>query len=251
MTNLPASFLARPIAHRGLHCAADGRAENSPAALNAAIAADYGIEIDVQLSSDATAMVFHDYHLGRLTSQTGAIALHSAQALSEIILTGGQETIPSLKQTLALVAGRVPLLIEIKDQDGNMGSDVGPLEEAVAAALKSYDGDVAVMSFNPNAVAAFAALSPEIPIGLVTDQFVATDWPTLSASTREHLSKISDFDRVGACFISHNQAQLDDQVVTDLKAHGVPILCWTVQSRADAVKAQTIADNITFDGYLA
>ena len=251
MTNLPASFLARPIAHRGLHCAADGRAENSPAALNAAIAADYGIEIDVQLSSDATAMVFHDYHLGRLTSQTGALSLHSAQTLSEIILPGGQETIPSLKQTLALVAGRVPLLIEIKDQDGNMGGDVGPLEEAVAAALKSYDGDVAVMSFNPNAIAVFAALSPETPVGLVTDQFMATDWPTLSSNTREYLSKVSDFDRVGACFISHNHAQLDDQVVTDLKAQGVPILCWTVQSRADEVKAQIIADNITFDGYLA
>jgi glycerophosphoryl diester phosphodiesterase len=251
MTNLPASFLARPIAHRGLHCAADGRAENSPAALNAAIAADYGIEIDVQLSSDATAMVFHDYHLGRLTSQTGALALHSAQALSEIILTGGQETIPSLEQTLALVAGRVPLLIEIKDQDGNMGGDVGPLEEAVAATLKSYNGDVAVMSFNPNAIAVFAALSPETPVGLVTDQFMATDWPTLSSNTREYLSKVSDFDMVGACFISHNHAQLDDQVVTDLKTQGVPILCWTVQSRADAVKAQTIADNITFDGYLA
>ena len=191
----------------------------------------------MQLSRDATAIVFHDYHLGRLTSETGALARHSARALSEIILTGGQDTIPSLKQTLALVAGRVPLLIEIKDQDGNMGCNVGPLEEAVAAALESYDGDVAVMSFNPNAVAAFATLSPEITVGLVTDRFAATDWPTLSPSTREQLRNISDFDRIGACFVSHNQAQLDDQIITRLKAQGVPILCWSVQSQADAVKA--------------
>jgi glycerophosphoryl diester phosphodiesterase len=251
MTNLPNSFIARPIAHRGLHDAKNGRAENSPTALNAAISAGYGIEIDVQLSSDATAIVFHDYHLGRLTSETGALARHSARALSEIILTGGQDTIPSLKQTLALVAGRVPLLIEIKDQDGNMGCNVGPLEEAVAAALESYDGDVAVMSFNPNAVAAFATLSPEIPVGLATDRFEATDWPSLSPSTREQLRNISDFDWVGACFISHNKAQLDDQIITSLKAQGVPILCWVVQSQADEVKARTIADNITFDGYLA
>ena len=113
----------------------------------------------MQLSRDATAIVFHDYHLGRLTSETCALARHSAWALSEVVLTGGQDTIPSLKQTLALVAGRVPLLIEIKDQDGNMGCNVGPLEEAVAAALESYDGDVAVMSFNPNAVAPLPRLA--------------------------------------------------------------------------------------------
>ena len=85
----------------------------------------------------------------------------------------------------------------------------------------------------------------------VTDRFAATDWPSLSPSIREQPRNISDFDRVGACFISHNQAQLDDQIITRLKARGVPILCWTVQSQADAVKAQTMADNITFGGYLA
>lgn len=251
MTALPTSFLARPIAHRGLHDAADGRAENSLAALSAAIAAGYGIEIDVQLSSDGEAMVFHDCHLNRLTAETGAVALHSAQALSKIILSGGQDTIPSLEQTLSLIAGRVPLLIEIKDQDGNMGSNVGALEAIVAKRLKPYQGDVAVMSFNPNAMEAFSTLQPKIPVGLVTDRFAIADWPDLSASIRDHLSKISDFERIGACFISHNHTQLGDPIVAKLKAQGVPILCWTVQSQADEAKTRTIANNITFDSYLA
>ena len=250
MTALPISLLARPIAHRGLHDAADGRVENSPAAFNAAIVAGYGIEIDVQLSSDGAAMVFHDYDLGRLTAETGAVARHSAQALSKITLSGGQDTIPSLEQTLALVSGRAPLLIEIKDQDGNMGGNVGSLEAAVAVALETYRGDVAVMSFNPEGVAACAKLQPKIPTGLVTDQFLATDWPTLSTTTRDHLKQILDFERLGACFISHNQAQLNDPAVTELKAKGVPILCWTVQSQADEKKARIVANNITFDSYL-
>ena len=250
MTALPISLLARPIAHRGLHDVADGRAENSPAAFNAAIVAGYGIEIDVQLSSDGVAMVFHDYHLDRLTAETSAVALCSAQALSKTILSGGQDTIPSLEQTLALVAGRAPLLIEIKDQDGSMGSNVGSLEAAVAVALKTYQGDVAVMSFNPNGVAAFAKLQPKIPVGLVTDRFLATDWPNLSTTTRNQLRQISNFERIGACFISHNQAQLNDRAVTELKARNVPILCWTIQSQADEKKARTVANNITFDSYL-
>ena len=64
---------AAPIAHRGLHDASCGRPENSLAAFRAAIAAGYGIELDVQMSLDGAAMVFHDYHLGRLTDQTGPI----------------------------------------------------------------------------------------------------------------------------------------------------------------------------------
>ena len=68
MSRLPALFLGAPIAHRALHDLAAGRPENSPAAIEAACRAGYGIEIDLQLSSDGQAMVFHDYDLNRLRS---------------------------------------------------------------------------------------------------------------------------------------------------------------------------------------
>ncbi|MBL6845941.1 MAG: phosphodiesterase, partial [Planktomarina sp.] len=146
---LPLSFLTRPIAHRGLHDVQNERPENSSAAIAAAISGGYGIEIDVQLSKDGDAMVFHDYHLNRVTSQNGAIAQKNSEWLSKVTLSGGTDTIATLNQTLAQISGKVPLLIEIKDQDGNLGSNVGQLELKVAQALKTYVGDVAVMSFNP------------------------------------------------------------------------------------------------------
>ena len=93
MTKFPASLLDRPIAHRGLHNIREGRPENSHAAIEAAIAYGYGIEIDVQLSSDGLPMVFHDYHLDRLTDQKGAIAQHDAERLSRLTLRGGSDTI--------------------------------------------------------------------------------------------------------------------------------------------------------------
>ena len=250
MIALPACFLTHPIAHRGLHDASNGRPENSLAGFRAAIEAGYGIELDVQMSSDGAAMVFHDDHLDRLTDQIGPIAQRPAADLSGIKLSGGHDTIADLKQVLDMIAGRVPLLVEIKDQDGNMGQNVGPLEAAVAMALRPYRGPVAVMSFNPHSVSAFGEIRADIPLGLVTDRFEPEDWPSLNAERCEHLGRILDFGASGAGFISHNQAQLDDLPVSALKAQAVPVLCWTVRSRDEERRARRMADNVTFEGYL-
>ena len=129
MRPLPASFLSRPLAHRALHDVQDGRPENSLAAIRAAISAGYGIEIDLQLSKDGQAMVFHDYGLQRLTQEKGAVRQRTAAELSQIHLIGGDEGIPTFAEVLALVDGRVPLLVEFKDQDGAMGTGIGQLEQ--------------------------------------------------------------------------------------------------------------------------
>ena len=109
MNGLPPVFLGAPIAHRALHDMGDGRPENSRAAIVAAMEHGYGIEIDLQLSADGQAMVFHDYDLKRLTGQKGPVRTRQAAALAAITLTGGDEGIPTLAEVLALVRGRVPV----------------------------------------------------------------------------------------------------------------------------------------------
>ena len=251
MAPLPPVFLERPIAHRALHDRAKGRPENSRAAVRAAVAAGYGIEIDLQLSSDGEAMVFHDYELSRLTGEEGALRRRSAADLGRIALRNGDEGIPSLAEILAEVAGRVPLLIEFKDQDGAMGRNVGTLEAAAVAALSGYAGPVALMSFNPHSVAALAARAPHLPRGLTTCGYAAEDWPTLPPAIRDRLRGIPDFERTGAGFISHNRRDLDNPRVTALRAAGVPVLCWTVRSPDQEAAARRVAQNITFEGYAA
>ena len=251
MIALPESFLTRPIAHRALHDVAAGRPENSRAAIKAAIAGDYGIEIDLQLSRDDQAMVFHDYDLERLTGVIGQVRSHTASDLAEIKLTGGDEGVPSFAEVLSLVAGRVPLLIELKDQHGAMGEPDGALEDAVAQALPSYDGPAAVMSFNPNMVATLAKLLPGHPRGLVTSGYQAEHWPELPAHVRDHLRDIPDYDRAGCSFISHHASDLSRHRVQALRAEGTPILCWTIRSRAEEQVARQLSDNITFARYLA
>lgn len=250
MSALDPAFIDIPLAHRALHDVADGRPENSRAAIRAALDAGYGIEIDLQLSADGQAMVFHDYDLSRLTGATGPINARSAAELGQIALRGGTDGIPTLREVLALVAGRVPLLIEIKDQDGAMGPNVGPLEQAAAEALAAYRGPVAVMSFNPHSVAEMARLLPQVARGIVTSAYEPDDWP-LSTQICDHLRTIPDYARTGSSFISHEAFDLGRARVADLKQGGARVLCWTIRSPEEEAEARKVAENITFEGYLA
>ena len=247
---LPRAFLDTPIAHRGLHDTRAGRPENSIAAMRAAVAAGCGIEMDIQAAADGTPMVFHDATLDRMTAASGPVIAHDAQGLGGIGLTGGTEGIPTLAAVLAEVGGRVPLLIEFKDQSRVMGPVDGALECAVAETLAGYDGPVAVMSFNAQSVAALRNAAPDIPRGIVTGSYDHPEWAPLGVDRLARLRAIADFDRVGASFISHDKDDLNDAAVTALKRRGVPVLSWTITSPSEADLALCIADNITFEGFL-
>ena len=242
-------FLTVPITHRGLHSA--GVPENSLAAARAAIEAGYGIECDIQPGPDGEPLVFHDYQLERLTGRAGFVGALDGDALAGLRLLGTTEGVPTLAQFLDLIAGQVPLLIEIKDQDGACGPGVGTLSTRVAEALQGYDGPVAVMSFNPHMIAAFRAAAPDVPVGLTTCAFPEDDWMQVPPGRREELAQIRDFDAVGACFVSHDKNDLDNPRVDALRAQGIPVLTWTIRSEGEEAAARRVATNITFERYLA
>jgi glycerophosphoryl diester phosphodiesterase len=248
MTALPHAFLQAPLAHRGLHDRASGVVENSRDAFEAAITAGFGIELDVQLSGDGQAMVFHDYDLARLTGQSGAVQQTSGAALQKMRLTDSANRIETLPAILEQIAGRVPLLIELKDQDGAMGGNIGALETATVDALADYSGPVALMSFNPHSTVMLHKLRPDLPCGIVTSAYDPNVWP-LPKAVCDHLRDIPDFEGSGASFISHEVADLDRPRVAELKAQGASILCWTVRSQEQADEALKIAQNITFEGF--
>jgi len=250
MPALPDSFTARPIAHRALHDAGAGVVENSPTAIDRAIRMGYGIEIDLQLGADGVPMVFHDDTLDRLTDASGPVRGRSAQELSDLRLKGSEDRIPTLAQVLEQVAGAVPLLIELKDQSGGLGQADHALEQATAAGLAGYSGDVAVMSFNPYMIGAMARHAPDLPRGLTTCGYIPSKWPHLSPETCTALRNITAFDEVGAQFISHHWTDLGSPRVAELRGRGIPILCWTITGPQDEAQARQIADNVTFEGYL-
>lgn len=220
------------------------------AAFRAAIEHGYGIELDVQPSADGVAMVFHDATLDRMTDATGPIDAVTADDLARLPLRGGDAGIPRLADVLTLIAGRVPLLIEVKDRDGAMGPEVGPLEEAVLAALEGYEGPVAGMSFNPHSVARLRDGAPDLPRGIVTCAYREQDWSRLPAATRERLRSIRDYASLGCSFVSHQADALDMPRIAELRAAGAAILCWTIRSPEEERRALALADAVTFEGYL-
>ncbi|MBW7922970.1 MAG: phosphodiesterase [Rubellimicrobium sp.] len=244
---LPEVFVTVPLAHRGLH--GPGVPENSLAAAQAAMDAGYGIECDLQPSADGVAMVFHDPDLARMTGATGRIAARTAAELGALRLAGTDESIPTFRALLDLVAGRVPLLVELKAQDLFTGENTGALEHMAARDLAGYAGPLAFMSFHPGAVAAIARQAPDIPRGLTTWSWAEDPEEPISRELAAHLRSIPDYDATGASFISHEAADLSRPRVAELKAAGARVLCWTITSPQDEARARLVAENITFEGY--
>lgn len=250
---LPEPFVRQPLAHRGLHDRAAGIIENSVAAFAAAVAHGYGIELDVQRSGDGEAMVFHDYEMPRLTGRPGLLTDYDAATLGRtpFLDAADGETIPTLAQVLDLVAGRAPVLIEIKDQDGAFGPDIGPLEARVASLLATYKGPVAVMSFNPHSVDAFGQALPTCPRGLTSCNYDDPDHSAPDYRRAELVARLANFATSGGAFISHDRHDLANPLVANLRAQRLPILTWTVRSAEQEAEARKVADNITFEGYRA
>jgi glycerophosphoryl diester phosphodiesterase len=226
-------LIARPFAHRGLH--GGGRIENSRAAFAAAIAAGSGIELDVQASADGDAMVFHDADLARLADARGALAAWSAAELGRFRLNGSNETIPTLSEILALIAGRAPLLIELKSPNRS----VAALCRSVAAALSGYRGAVGVMSFNPEVGRWFARHAPERLRGLVvTEQ---------KKGLRGFAERPLALWRSRADFLAYDIRDLPSRFAGARRASGMPVLTWTVRTLAERARAAEYASQIIYE----
>lgn len=219
-------------AHRGLH--ESGVPENSPAAFSAAIARGMGIECDVQRSRDGQAMVFHDSALERLTGQTGLIGERSAEELGTIVLSGGTDTIPTLRQVLDLIAGRAPLLIEIKSSRKHHARTAA-LCLAVRRVLEGYTGPHAIMSFDPRVVRWFADRSPLTVRGLVVTE---ENDKALPGMIRRRLS----LWHARPDFLAYDVRDLPSRFAAGQRRRGLPLLTWTVRSPELRERAEDYAD---------
>jgi glycerophosphoryl diester phosphodiesterase len=225
---------AVPFAHRGLH--GGPLVENSGGAIAAAVRQGYGVELDVQLSRDGQAMVFHDYELERLTGGEGPVSARSAAELQSFRLNVCNEAMPLLSEALSLVGGRAPLLIEVKSRDRR----VARLCAAVGEALAGYDGPVAVMSFNPEVGAWFGRCRTEVLRGLVVTE-------SGRRGLRGRLERRLALWRAQADFLACDIRDLPSSFAGAARRRGLPVYTWTVRSQADRARAAAHADQIIFE----
>lgn len=152
-----ALFYGRNFAHRGLHTADKTVPENSLAAFEAACHAGYGIELDLQLSKDGEVVVFHDDDLKRVCGVEGRVDGFLAAELQQMKLEKTGESIPLFTQVLALVDGRVPLIVELK-----MGPRNNLLCQKAQEILSDYQGAYCIESFDPRIVRWFKKNAPQV-----------------------------------------------------------------------------------------
>lgn len=225
----------RPVAHRGLHDLNKTRWENTLAAFEAAAKAGFAIECDVHLTKDGGVVVFHDDDLQRLAGREGRISDLTLSEATALHVGGTAERVPTLRQMLDLVDGRVPLVIELK---GIEGRDDG-LVAAVARELGEYKGEAAIMSFDHHLIRRFASDAPGIPGGLTAEGTRTQDFEA-------HFSMLAH----GISFVSYNVHHLPNPFVTFVreKLH-MPVISWTVRDREMQKHSELNVEQITFEGF--
>ncbi len=238
---------ARPIAHRGWH--GDGRIENSLSAARAAIAAGFAIECDIQRSADGEAIVFHDDSLERLTRTQGRIVDYSAARLTALHLGGSADVIPTLPQLLKLIAGRVPLICEIKS---GFNGDTRLAARAAEIAV-GYDGPLAFKSFDPDVIAFLREAGSARPLGLVAEaSYDDPYFAALSSAQKRDCAAFLHLARTRPDFLSWCVEDLPHAAPSLFRGLGEkPVITWTVRTPAQWAVAQQFADQAVFEGHLA
>jgi len=235
----------RPIAHRGLHDAAQGVVENSLPAFWAAARAGYPIELDVRVLADGEVIVMHDRELDRTTNGTGAVADATSADIAKLTLAGmNSDTdarVPLLRDVLNLIAGSTPLLIEIKNEGA-----VGKVEPAVAAALLGYRGAFAVQSFHPGTVRWWREHVPDVVRGLLSGDF---RHEPIDDATRRSLQNLEALDTCEPDFLGYDIRLLPFDIVARERAAGRPVVGWTARSHDEATRALQYCDNVIFEGF--
>jgi len=234
-------LLDRPIAHRGLHNLAAGIPENTIGAFDAAIRASLPIELDVRLTEDQQAIVFHDFNLRRLTGVNQLVASTTLREMQKLTISGTNERPPSLHEALDFIDGRVPVLIEVK-----AGRPPGGLESEVCRAIEGYKGLSAVQSFSPKSMRWFRNNAPEVIRGQISGSYHIYDLSSWHRFMHRHLLmlRISRPD-----FVAHHVGCLGLPASRLWRRLGGPLLAWTVRSRRDLDRARLRADGVIFEGF--
>ncbi len=224
----------RPIAHRGFHDLNRSVWENTLSGFARAADAGFSIECDLQYAAEAIPVVFHDDDLKRLCGISGDVRDRTAAELGLLPIGGTSDRIATLRQLLALVDGRVPLVLELK---GRKGDDEG-FAMAVLDTIEDYKGHIALMSFDHWLLKDLKEIGTDRPVGLTADGI-----------RPEELARNEEAMQLGLDFISYHYGHLPNPFITQQRALGRPIITWTVCDDEARTITALNADQMTFEGF--
>ncbi len=219
-----------------------------PGAVQAAIAGNFAIEVDIQLSADGEAMVHHDHALGRLTEATGEVIERTAAELKAIRFKDTDERMMSLSDLCSMVAGRVPLVIELKSRFRGDRR----LAKRMADVLASYEGPAVGMSFDPDQVLALRELVPARPRGIVAQRsYEDAYWAELTQAQRDSMLYLRHGFQTQPHFVAFKVDHLPAPAPWIARnLFGCTLLTWTVRTAEQRARAARYADQMIFEGFV-
>ena len=219
-----------------------------PGAVQAAIAGNFSIEVDIQLSADGEAMVHHDHALGRLTEANGELVERTAAELKALKFKDTDERMMSLSDLCATVAGRVPLVIEVKSHfDGDR-----KLVKRMAEVLSTYSGPAVGMSFDPDQVLALHELLPSRPRGIVAQRSYEDEyWAKLTREQRDSMLYLGHGFQTQPHFVAFKVDHLPAPAPWIARnVFGCALLAWTVRTAEQRTRVGQYADQMIFEGFV-
>ena len=229
------------VAHRGLFDNKNGIPENSLPAFRRAVENGFGIETDVQMSSDGVLVVFHDDTLDRMTGVQGKLTDYTFEQLRQMRLIGTDCVIPTFKEFLQAANG-VNLIVEIKAH-----GKTGEVEQKTRDALLGYKGNYCIESFDPFVVRWFKKNAPEVIRGQLSCDHKTSN---LSLFKRWLLANLKLCNWNGSQFIAYDVNTLANVKAVKKYAKKIPIVAWTVKSKQQYEQAKPYIDNIIFDSFV-
>lgn len=223
-----------PVAHRGYHDLNNTVWENTLSAFSRAVEAGFAIECDLHYASDGVPIIFHDEDLERLCNLKGDVRERTSGELGLIAIGGTKDKVPTLKQLLNLVQGKVPLVLELK---GREADDEG-FAESVLEVLEGYEGKVALMSFDHWLLKDLKDLGAPYPVGL-----------TANGNTAEEYATHEKAMELGLDFISYYYADLPNSFISRQREKDIPVITWTVRDEDARKRTFDNADQMTFEGF--
>ena len=238
------ALMGRYYAHRGLHDNKSEAPENSMAAFKKAVDAGYGIELDVQLTRDRIPVVFHDETLKRVCGAEGNVRDYTFEELQNFRLLSSDERIPKFEDMLALVNGRVPLIVEIKIHES--ADEVCPKVDAL---LAGYAGPYCIESFHPFAVRWYRRYRPQVIRGQLSADFnTAKHKETFSEMLVHHLlsNVLARPDFIAYC---HTHKRNPSRILCR-KVFGALSVAWTIRSQEQLDASRDDFDLFIFEQFI-
>lgn len=223
----------RKIAHRGYHDVKKGIAENSLSAYKLAVEKNYAIEMDIQMTKDGKLVCFHDDDLFRITGVKGLIWDKTLTELKSLKLQNTNDVILTFEEFLDIINGKVPLLIEIKNQ-----REKG-IEKKVLKALEKYKGDYVIQSFNPIIMLKIKKYAPNVIRGILGGNEESLSFPKRLLVKNLLLNRLIKPD-----FINYDLRNLP---LSNNVTKGLPLISWTVRNEKDKFIAEKYSQNYVFE----